>query len=437
MATAVTLSDLLPVSASYSPEGALTIARQDLAGLAKQYGTPLYVYDGLTVRQQISTLQELLGHLYPGPAAEITYAAKAYFSLGFARRLAALGVGVDVVSLGELAVARQAGFSPQRVHLHGNNKSEQELVAALEWGVQAIVVDSLEELGFLSRLAQTQQIKGRVWLRIAPGITVDTHAYTQTAHPASKFGLPLQDGQAAEAIRQLDHHPWLVLTGLHTHLGSQFFEPEPYREAAARLAELAASAGIVPLEFSPGGGWGVPYNLDGKPNDPQPWVETVTSAVMHEFGRRGWPLPRLVVEPGRWIAARAGVAVYTVGTSKTAGDGTHFVAVDGGLADNIRPALYQAQYTALPVQKTGLPVSKVTLVGKFCETGDILIPQVDLPPLQRGDLLAMPVAGAYQLSMSSNYNLAARPAALWLEDGLVEVLQRRELAETSPWWIGN
>jgi diaminopimelate decarboxylase len=433
----ISLNDLLPVSACYTPEGSLTIARQELAKLAKQFGTPLYVYDGQTIRHQIASLQEAIGHFYQG-SSEITYAAKAYFSLGFARRLADQGIGVDVVSLGELKIARQAGFSPLRVHLHGNNKSEDELVTALKWGVQAIVVDSLEELGFLSQLAEKLQLKGRVWLRITPGITVDTHHYTQTAHSASKFGLPVQDGQAAEAIRQLAHHPWLTMTGLHTHLGSQFFEAEPYREAVARLTELAENTGIIPQEFSPGGGWGVPYTQDGKSNDPQPWIETVAVAVEQKFNRRGWPLPRLVVEPGRWIVARAGLAIYTIGTSKTANDGTQFLAVDGGLADNVRPALYQAQYTALPLQKSeGKPVRKVTLVGKFCETGDILIPEVYLPPLQRGDLLAVPVAGAYQLSMSSNYNLAARPAVLWLEEGQVEVLQAREKAEESAWWTGK
>jgi len=428
-------ADLLPDETGYGPSGGLRIGNHDLAALAMQYGTPLYVYDGPTVRRQVATLHGLLSRFYPG-VSEITYAAKAYFSLAFARKLAGMSLGVDVVSLGELEVARHAAFAPSQIHLHGNNKSESELMAALQLGVQAVVVDSLEELAFLEGLAARLQKKGRVWLRIAPGITVDTHHYTQTAHPASKFGLPIQDGQAAEAIRRLKASPWLTLTGLHTHLGSQFFETEPYRQAARRLAELAEKEDFVPLEFSPGGGWGVPYNFAGKSGDPQTWIETVASAVVDEFSRRNWQLPRLVIEPGRWIVARAGVAIYSVGTTKTAADGTHFIAVDGGMADNIRPALYQAEYTALPVQKPESDQTQmVTVVGKFCETGDVIIPRIELPSLRRGDLLAVPVAGAYQLAMSSNYNLASRPAVLWLEDGSVEVMQKREEVENLSWWL--
>ena len=431
------LSDLLPFTSAYTEAGVLSVAGLDLATLVKEWGTPLYVYDGVTVRRQISSLRQLLDRYYPAKA-EITYAAKAYFSLAFGRKLAGFGLGVDVVSLGELVLAQKAGFRPFQIHLHGNNKSEAELSAALEIGVQAIVVDSLDELIFLESLAEKLQKPGRIWLRITPGISVDTHQYTQTAHPASKFGLPIQDGQAAEAMRRLRRSRWLTLTGLHAHLGSQFFEPEPYRLAVARLAELAQQEDFVPVQLSPGGGWGVPYNLQSKTNDPQPWIETICTAIQAEFGRRNWPLPELIVEPGRWITARAGMAIYSVGTTKTAADGTRFVAVDGGMADNIRPALYQAQYTAVPVVRSSQDRwVKTTLVGKFCETGDVLIPQVELPQLKRGDLLAVPVAGAYQLAMSSNYNLAPRPPAMWLIDGRAEVLQKRENPEENGWWVGD
>ena len=196
------LSDLLPNHTFYDQSNILSVGHQNLADLARKYGTPLYIYDGDTIRQQILTLQRLLNRFYPGNS-EITYAAKAYFSLFFARKLTNLGVGVDVVSLGELEVAKKAGFMAGQVHLHGNNKSEQELAGALEWGAQAIVVDSLDELEFLGSMAQKLKKKGRIWLRVTPGITVDTHQYTQTAHPASKFGLLIHDGQAGEAIRRL------------------------------------------------------------------------------------------------------------------------------------------------------------------------------------------------------------------------------------------
>jgi diaminopimelate decarboxylase len=429
--------DLFPQTAAIDPTGSLSIAGHSLAALAQHFGTPLYVYDALTLTGQVSLLQSLIAQNYPA-AFDVTYAAKAYLSLGIARRLAQLNLGIDVVSLGELIVARQAGFSPERVHLHGNNKSERELKAALEWGVQAIVVDSLEELAFLEGMCGKLQKTVRVWLRITPGLHVATHAYRQTAHPASKFGLPLADGQAAEAIRRARVSQWLRLTGLHCHLGSQVFEVEPYQKAVEMLLELAASEGWVPEELSPGGGWGVPYTLDDPQGDPRPWIEAVTQAVKDGCARRGWPLPKLLVEPGRMLVARAGVAIYTVGTSKTAADGTYFVAVDGGMADNPRPALYQALYTACRVDLPNSPVMrKTTLVGKFCETGDRLIPEVMLPPVERGDLVAMPVAGAYHLAMSSNYNLAPRPAVLWLEPGKVSVLQPREEPQESGWWVNS
>jgi diaminopimelate decarboxylase len=429
-----TLNNLFPITAGRSKAGHLTITGHVLRPLAEQYGTPLYLYDGATIRNQVKRLREQLENAYPG-MFEITYAAKAYFSPGIARHLTELDLGVDVVSLGELMVARRAGFAANRVHLHGNNKAIEELRAALEWGVQAIVVDSLEELEILEGLAAEMDRTARIWLRISPGVAVDSHAYLQTAHHTSKFGLPVQGGAAAEAIRRAKASKRLHLSGIHTHLGSQFFDAAPYRQAIASLMALAAECGFIPEELSPGGGWGVPYIPDQPEGDPALWIQAVTGAVVEECQKRGWPLPRLVVEPGRWLVARSGVTVYTVGTTKTAGDGTCFVAVDGGMADNPRPALYQARYSAcLAEHPDEPPDQQVNLVGRYCETGDQLIPEVWLPETKRGDLLVMPVTGAYQLSMASNYNLVPRPAVLWLEEGRVEVLQPRERIEDSPWW---
>lgn len=431
------INNILPISAGRDSTGCLTIAGHALRPLAEQFSTPLYLYDAATIRGQVQQLRELLTRAYPG-SFEITYASKAYFSLGMARRLSGMDLGVDVVSLGEMAVARRAGFAGSRVHLHGNNKSVEELTAALEWGVQAIVVDSLEELETLESLAGKLQKKARIWLRISPGVSVHTHAFLQTAHHTSKFGFTTEGGQAAQAIRAARSSRWLHLSGLHTHLGSQFFEAEPYGRAVASLMTLAESTGFVPEEVSPGGGWGVPYVPEQSAVDPAQWIETVAGTLREECAKRGWPLPRLVVEPGRWLVARSGVALYTIGTSKVSGDGSYFVAVDGGMADNPRPALYDARYTAfLAEHPDERPVNKAHLVGKFCESGDQLIPEVWLPEVQRGDLLVVPVAGAYQLSMASNYNLAPRPAALWLEDGSVEVLQQRERPEEGGWWVNE
>ena len=433
------LLDLFPISTQVKPEhGGLWIGECNLSSLAQEWGTPLYLYDAATLQTQARLIRRLLGAAYPGPSL-VAYAAKTYFSFGMARKLSVMGLGVDCVSLAELDIARQAGFPPGKAHLHGNNKSSEELEAAMDWGIQSIVVDSLEELGFLEDLAQHfDRCNVRIWLRVTPGLTVDTHPYRQTGHTASKFGLPLQDGQAAEAIRRAMASQRLKLVGLHTHLGSQLFEAEPYQEALRSLGRLAYEQGFVPEEISPGGGWGVPYHPDDPLAPVERWIEGVSQTTVSMAKEYGWPLPRLVLEPGRWLVARAGVALYTLGTTKILPDGSRVAAVDGGMADNPRPALYQSRYTAcLAERPLAQPVQNWRVVGKYCESGDLLIQDVPLPEFLRGDLLAMPVSGAYQLSMASNYNLAPRPAVLWLEHGQVECLQVREKPSQAGWWSGG
>jgi len=415
------------------------IANQDLELLAGQYGTPLYLYDASTIRHQVETLKSLLKQAYPGDSL-VAYAAKAYFSEGLSHKLAGMGVGIDVVSLGELDLALRGGFSPGVLHLHGNNKSEAELSAALEINAQAIVVDSLDELYFLEKLAArlAPNHKARIWLRVTPTVQGHTHAHIDTSGANSKFGLHIENGQAAAAVRYAQASTWLDLAGLHTHLGSQLFEPEIYREAIHQLYQLAQSENYPPREFSPGGGWGVRYTPADPDDHYAAWLEAVCGAVGEECSHLGWPLPRLVLEPGRSLVGRAGVALYRVGAQKTTPSGLRIVAVDGGLADNPRHALYQARYTALSVRQpepAGSATRPARLVGKFCESGDVLIPEVLLPPLERGDLIAVPVAGAYQLSMASNYNMAPRPAVLWLDEQGVEVLQKREVPYESGWWM--
>lgn len=426
---------LFPITTTINQQGRLSIAGHDLAELAAVYGTPLYLYDGATIRGQVDRLNALFKNHYPGDA-KIAYASKAYFSHAMASKLAALGAGSDVVSLGEIHVAQSAGFPADVIHLHGNNKTKAELRAALEWKIQAIVVDSLDELAFLETLAAERNQPARIWLRITPDLNVNTHPHIETSHSDSKFGLHVLNGEAAEAIRRALASPWFELAGLHTHLGSQIFEPDPYRQAIGMLFEVAAANEYVPMEISPGGGWGVRYT-DGDPSDDaEPWVKAVSGAVQEACNRRGWPLPRIVLEPGRWLVARAGVALYSVGTQKTTPNGTHIVAIDGGLADNPRVALYQARYTARVVQRpSAAPSERMRVVGKFCESGDVLIPEIQLPPVERGDLLATPASGAYQLSMASNYNFAARPPALWLEAGNVEVMQCCEQPDQPGWWV--
>ena len=431
------LINLFPSSASVSPEGHLKLGNHDLAELAKEYGTPLYVYDARMIREKEAFMGGLLKSSYPGKS-DISYAAKAYFSLGLAKKLQDSDLTFDVVSLGELKMAKMAGISAEKVHLHGNSKTEEELRFALEWGVDNIVVDSLEELKFLQGLAAEMGKTQRIWLRITPGIDVDTHKHVQTAHHESKFGLPIDDGQAEKAIRQALESKNLHLSGLHTHIGSQIFDPAPFQKAIQMLVELAAKVGYMPEEISPGGGWGVPYTLKDSSFDLESVFSGISEILVEECQKNNWKLPRLVVETGRWLVARAGVSVYQVGTTKFTANGKYFVAVDGGMSDNPRPALYESKYAACLVEKfQAEALHKGAIVGKFCESGDQLITDIDLPEMKRGDFLAIPVSGAYQLSMASNYNLAARPAVLWLEEDRVEILQKREKTEESDWWIGK
>jgi len=438
------LLSLLPLTAHIAADGHLWLAGHDTVALAEEYGTPLYLYDGATFRQRLAQLQDALARYYPGPS-QVAYAAKACFTPTLARHLNTAGVGVDVVSGGEMAVAREAGFDPARVHLHGNNKSLDELRAALEYGTGRIVVDNLDELDWLEALVAERNQRNRVlslrlwknqvspvpiWLRLTPALDVDTHAYRKTGHAGSKFGLPittfpkagsLREGPAAQALARARESPWLKVVGLHTHLGSQIFDPAPYAAAIERMLDFAAAHDFVPAELSPGGGWGVPYT----PEDPAPpveeWIAAVSRAVIERCQAHRWDTPRLIVEPGRWLIAPAAVALYRVGTRKIAADGTRYVAVDGGLADNPRPALYGARYAAFLANRATEPAGPpVTVVGRFCESSDVLVRDAGLPEPRPGDLLATPVAGAYQLSMASRYNLAPAPVALWLEEGMVE-----------------
>ena len=425
---------LFPVSTTIQSSGHLAIDGQDLARLADQYGTPLYVYDAQSVLQHISRLEGLFKRYYPGQAS-IAYAAKAYFGPFFAKKMALANLGVDVVSLAELGLALQAGFPPERIHLHGSNKSQAEIEIAIQAGIQAIVIDSLDELEFLEGLLEKQGQQAKVWLRITPDIDVSTHPHISTGHLESKFGLHIQGGEALQAIQMALSSPRLHLTGLHMHLGSQITQTEPYRAAIKALARLAAQADYTPLEISPGGGWGVRYQAGDPNDDPEAWVQTVSGAIQEACIQNDWLYPKVVLEPGRWLVAQAGVAIYQVGAQKVTPAGTHLLAVDGGLADNPRVALYQAGYSAAPLtDPLATPVSPVTVVGRYCESGDVLLQNANLPAMKRGDYLAVPVAGAYQLSMASNYNLAPRPAVLWLENGQVQVMHNRERLERDTWW---
>ncbi len=423
---------LWPKTATRDAAGQLVIGGVPVPQLVAEYGTPLYIYDEATIRAQCVAYREALARHYPGPS-RVVYAGKAYLCVGLLRLLAEEGLWLDVVSGGELQLALAAGFPPGRIVFHGNNKSEDELQLALEAGIGAVVIDNHYELDLLERLLAGSGRHLAVLVRVNPGVEAHTHAHRKTGQVDSKFGLLIETGDALRAVRRILGIPGLRLRGYHAHIGSQVFELEPYVLTVERLfafaREVAARHGVVPEELSPGGGLAIPY----VPEDPEPdidaFVRTVAGAVQRAAEGAGFPLPVLGLEPGRSIVGPAGVAVYRVGAIKEIPGVRRYVSVDGGMADNIRPALYGARYTAALANRDGPADSVVTIAGKYCESGDVLVYDATLPEPRPGDLVAITAAGAYCLAMASNYNLALRPAVVLVREGQARLLQRRERIE--------
>ena len=428
-ATEVPLASILPLTAAVNETGHLALGGCDAVALAREFSTPLYVFDEETLRHQCRQFQSEFRSRYPDTA--VAYAAKAYLGRALAAVLVQEGMSLDVVSGGELAIAGSVNFPPARIHFHGNNKPEEELRQALDYGVGRIVIDNFHELRLLDWLAWARGLRQKVLLRLSPGIDPHTHAHTTTGILDSKFGIPMPTGQAEAALRQALETPGLELVGLHVHMGSPIFELEPYRQAAKVVLAFAAAMqrqyGFQLQEFSPGGGFAVQYVEGQAPPAIAEYAEAIVSALSEGCRECGLSLPRLIIEPGRAIVARAAVALYTIGSAKEVPGVRRFVSVDGGMADNIRPTLYGSQYSALVANK--LLDSRrelVTIAGKYCESGDILLRDADLPPLEPGDLLAMPAAGAYALAMASNYNASLRPAIVLVKDGQAKLMRRRE-----------
>ncbi len=425
---------LLPDTALRLPQGHLSIGGCDVVELADRYGTPLYIYDQETLHHAASGYVDALRAHYPA-AGSVVYASKAYMCTAIARLWAAEGLGMDVIGPGELAAAQRAGFPPEHIHLQGNNKPPDMIAQAIAAGVGRIVLDGWQDFEAIERLspAALSLPPVSVWLRVAPGIDAHTHDYRKTGMVDSKFGFPIATGDAMLAIERALHSPVLRLCGLHAHIGSQIFEVEPFVACAERLLDLAAEArdrwGWVSQELDPGGGWGVPYTADQPDLPPDVLVKPLCRAVVDRCRAHGLPLPHLFIEPGRSLVARAGVAVYTVGGRKVIPNVRTYVALDGGLPDNPRPALYGAQYAPVCANRVEGEPETVTLCGPCCESGDVLARDVSLPAVQPGDLIAVPVSGAYQLAMSSNYNGLLRPAVLLVADGWAQLIQRRETVQ--------
>ncbi len=425
-------SNVLPLTAQVDSRGHLIVGGCDTVDLVQQFGTPLYVYDENTIRTRCRQYTAGLKTAYPDSL--VLYASKAFTCPGLLRIVREEGLGLDVVSGGELFVAIRSEFPLDRVYFHGNNKSRSEIMLALEHGVGRFVVDSFHEIDLLDDLCSQLDKKASVLLRLSPGVEAHTHDYRKTGILDSKFGFPILTGQAEEAVRRAMASPRLDLVGLHAHVGSQIFELEPYRECTRTVIEFAAKMrdthGFTLREFSPGGGWGIAYTREDDPMEPDEVATYIGQMVREEVSREGLPEPRLFIEPGRSIVGQACVALYTVGAIKEIPGIRTYVSVDGGMADNIRPALYGSRYEALLANRMAdAPTTVVTIAGKYCESGDVLVRDVALPAVRPGDIVALPASGAYNLAMSSNYNMAPRPAVLLVADGQVRVLRRRETYE--------
>lgn len=422
---------LWPVTAERNDAGRLAIGGVGLPDLADKYGTPLYVYDERTIRQQCRSYREAFDQIYPNN--RIVYAGKAFLAPSLIQIILEEGLSLDVVSGGELYVAIQSGFPAERITFHGNNKTPDELRMALDAGVGEIVIDNFYEIELLSGLLAEHGGQVDALLRLNPGIDTHTHDYRKTGIVDSKFGLLIETGDAASAVERISRVEGIHLRGYHIHLGSQIFEIEPYVAAVEALFRFASDMrdkfGVVPDQISPGGGLGIQYESSDPDASVSVFAEAVVAATKQGAEAMGIELPELVVEPGRSIIGPAGVAVYRVGSIKDIPGIRRYVCVDGGMADNIRPPLYDAVYEAAIANRSGGVEATVTIAGKYCESGDVLIRDARILDPEPGDLIAVPASGAYCLAMASNYNMALRPAVVMVADGETTVMQRRERYE--------
>ena len=395
------------MTASVNDRTDLTLGGIEVRDLLAEYGSPLYVFDETTLRAMCRQFVGEFATLYP--KSKVLYASKAFVNSAIAQLVTEEGLGMDVVSAGEVAIAKSGGADPANLYFHGNNKTSEELDYALDEGVGRFVIDSFHELDLLNDKA---------------------HVMTTTGILDSKFGFSIETGDAATAIRQALGASNLNLIGIHFHLGSPIFELEPYSIAVdAILTYLAPfkDEGLVLEEFSPGGGFAIGYLRDRLPPSVGAYAEAITTAMKARCADLGFGEPTLVVEPGRSIVGRAGVALYTVGAIKNIPTVRKYVSLDGGMGDNIRPALYDAAYEAVVANRMDeAPAEVVTLAGKYCESGDVLVKDVKLPHIESGDIIAIPASGAYAPSMASVYNLNPRPAMVMVNDGEARLIRRRE-----------
>jgi diaminopimelate decarboxylase len=427
-----------PAGARRNSDGVLEIGGISAMALAEEFGTPAFILDEDDMRARARAWRSAFERAFDG-RVDVYYAGKAFLSVAVARWMAEEGLGLDVASGGELAVALAADFPPSRIAMHGNNKSVHEIDRAIASGVGVIIIDSFLEIQRIANVAAARGLSQKVMVRVTPGVEAHTHEFIATAHEDVKFGFSLATGAAAEAVRQVLKSSSLEFIGIHSHIGSQVFDMDGFEVAAHRvvglLAEISNEHSIEVTHLDLGGGYGIAYVDGDDPLAPEQVAQALADIVAKECASAGVAVPRVSIEPGRAIVGPSTVTLYAVGTTKTvdldAGATRHYISVDGGMSDNIRTALYGAKYTAVIANRVSDVAATLSrVVGKHCESGDIVIDEIDLPrDCAAGDLLAVPATGAYHRSMASTYNHVPRPPVIAIRQGVPRVIVRRETEE--------
>lgn len=414
-------------------QGNLEIGGVDATELAAKFGTPLYVVDEALVRQKARQFVEAFQA--SGLKFQVAYASKAFCVMAMCRIAEEEGLSLDVVSDGELYTALQAGFPAGRIHFHGNNKSPQEIEMAIDAQIGCFVVDNFIELHMLNAIAAEKDAKVKVLFRITPGVSAHTHEYISTGQQDSKFGFDLGNGAAYRVIQEAKELSNIEILGVHSHIGSQIFETEGFRMAMEKTIGFATKVrdelGVTFKVVNLGGGFGIRYVEGDTPLPVAEYVKAITDGIQTFFSSHNYPIPEIWIEPGRSIVGDAGTTLYTVGTSKDIPGIRKYVAVDGGMTDNPRPALYESKYEAMLANRANEANEEVvSIAGKCCESGDMLIWDVNLPKVESGDILAVACTGAYNYAMSSNYNRIRKPAVVFVKDGQADIAVKRETLDT-------
>ncbi len=421
-------SEVYPDTIGVTKDGDLTLGGITLSELAKKYETPLYIIDEKTFRRKVQNYTSCIKENYNNYL--ILYAAKAFAAAAIFRIADNTALGLDIVSGGELYLAEKCNFPKNKIYFHGNNKSKEEIDYVIKNDAAKIICDNFHELDLIQKSASDHKKKVDILIRLTPGIECHTHDYIKTGHLDSKFGFDIEYlDEILKIIKQ--HEDKISLKGFHSHIGSQIFELKPYSDSIDILLDQYKYAkekyGFILDEINIGGGLGISYISSDDPVDIEDLAKAVTSKLKDKCNKLNLKLPKLICEPGRSIIGTSGITIYTAGSIKQVPNGRKYVSVDGGMADNPRPITYQAKYTALVANKMNQPEKEtVTIAGRYCETGDILIQDISLPRISPGDIIAMFGTGAYNYSMSSNYNTIPRPACIIVNEGVAEVIIERE-----------